>query len=86
LVVIENLRRVGPPEAASRVARLDLQMLAYYGQARQRSEEELRELFLAADFELTAVVSTPYVDIVEGRPLTARRGSTPPGHRKPQNQ
>lgn len=68
LLVIEML--TVPCEPSARVSILDMMMLLYFGEARQRTVDEYEELFAATRFELTRVLATPSAfSIVEARPV-----------------
>jgi len=68
LLVIEML--TVPCEPNPGLATLDMMMLLYFGEARQRTVEEYAELFQATRFEFTRVVPTPSAfGIVEARPV-----------------
>lgn len=67
LLVIEMLTVPGEPNPG--IAVLDMMMLLYFGEARQRTEDEYSELFGAAGLEFTRVVPTNSAfSIVEARP------------------
>jgi len=67
LLVIEMLTVPGEPNPG--IAVLDMMMLLYFGEARQRTVEEYSELFLAAGLEFTRVVPTNSAfSIVEAQP------------------
>jgi len=52
------------------VAVLDMMMLLYYGEGRQRTVEEYEELFRATGLALTRVIATPSAfSILEARPV-----------------
>jgi hypothetical protein len=68
LLVIEMLTVPCQPNPG--VAMLDMMMLLYFGEARQRTVEEYEELFGATGFALTRVTATPSAfSIVEARPV-----------------
>jgi hypothetical protein len=68
LLVIEMLTMPGEPNPG--IAVLDMMMLLYFGEARQRTVDEYGELFRATRLEFTRVVSTPSAfSIVEARPV-----------------
>jgi hypothetical protein len=68
LLVIEMLTVPGEPNPG--IAVLDMMMLLYFGEARQRTVEEYGELFRATGLEFTRVVPTPSAfSIVEARPV-----------------
>jgi hypothetical protein len=68
LLVIEMLTVPGEPNPG--VAVLDMMMLLYFGEARQRTVDEYSELFQATRLELTRVVPTASAfTIVEARPV-----------------
>jgi hypothetical protein len=68
LLVIEMLTFPCQPNPG--VAVLDMMMLLYYGEARQRTVEEYEELFHTTDLTLTRVMATPSAfSIVEARPI-----------------
>jgi len=68
LLVIEMLTIPCQPNPG--VAMLDMMMLLYFGEARQRTVEEYEELFRATGLELTRVMATPSAfSIVEARPI-----------------
>jgi hypothetical protein len=68
LLVIEMLTVPCAPNPG--VAMLDMMMLLYFGEARQRTVDEYRALFGATRFELTRVLATPSAfSIVEARPV-----------------
>jgi O-methyltransferase domain len=68
LLVIEML--TVPCEPNPRVSNLDMMMLLYFGEARQRTVDEYKELFGATSFELTRVLPTASAfSIVEARPV-----------------
>lgn len=68
LLVIEMLTVPGEPNPG--VAVLDMMMLLYFGEARQRTVDEYSELFRATRLEFTRVVPTPSAfSIVEARPV-----------------
>jgi hypothetical protein len=68
LLVIEMLSVPGDPNPG--IAVLDLMMLLYFGEARQRTVAEYEELFRATGLEYSRVVSTPSAfSIVEARPV-----------------
>jgi len=68
LLVIEML--TVPCEPNPRVSILDMMMLLYFGEARQRTVDEYKELFGATSFELTRVLPTASAfSIVEARPI-----------------
>jgi hypothetical protein len=47
-----------------------MMMLLYFGEARQRTVDEYKDLFGATRFELTRVLATPSAfSIVEARPV-----------------
>jgi len=66
LLILEHLLVPGatPPQ----IAWLDLQMLVEFGEGRQRSLEELQNLFGACGFQLERVVPTEDTDIVVAVP------------------
>lgn len=67
LLVIEMLAVPGEPNPG--IAVLDMMMLLYFGEARQRTVEEYSELFRATGLEFTRVVPTASAfGIVEARP------------------
>jgi hypothetical protein len=68
LLIIEGVYppRITGPEMRGPAAN-DVNMLVTTG-GRQRSEAEFRELYGAAGFELTRIVPTPVVSIIEGVP------------------
>jgi hypothetical protein len=67
LLVMEMLTVPCQPNPG--VAMLDMMMLLYFGEARQRAVEEYEVLFGATGFELTRVLATPSAfSIVEARP------------------
>lgn len=69
LLVMEML--TVPCEPNPGVAILDMMMLLYFGEARQRTVEEYGTLFKAAGFELARVLETPGAfSIVEARPAS----------------
>jgi hypothetical protein len=68
LLVIEMLTIPCQPNPG--VAMLDMMMLLYFGEARQRTVDEYEELFRATGLELTRVMATPSAfSIVEARPI-----------------
>jgi hypothetical protein len=68
LLVIEML--TVPCEPNPRVSILDMMMLLYFGEARQRTVDEYKELFAATRFEFTRVLPTASAfSIVEARPV-----------------
>jgi hypothetical protein len=68
LLVIEMLTVPCQPNPG--VAMLDMMMLLYFGEARQRTVEEYEVLFGTTGFELTRVMATPSAfSIVEARPV-----------------
>ena len=68
LLVIEMLTVPGEPNPG--VAVLDMMMLLYFGEARQRTVDEYSELFRATRLEFTRVVPTPSAfSIVEAQPV-----------------
>jgi len=69
LLVVEGVYppRITGPEMRG-VAANDVNMLVATG-GRQRSEAEFRDLYRAAGFELTRIVPTPMVSIIEGAPV-----------------
>ena len=68
LLVVEML--TVPCEPNPGVATLDMMMLLYFGEARQRTVDEYKDLFGATGFELTRVLPTPSpFTIVEARPV-----------------
>jgi hypothetical protein len=68
LLVIEML--TVPCQPNPRVSSLDMMMLLYFGEARQRTVDEYKELFGATSFELTRVLPTASAfSIVEARPV-----------------
>lgn len=68
LLVIEML--TVPCEPDPRVSIIDMMMLLYFGEARQRTVDEYKELFGATRFELTRVLPTASAfSIVEARPI-----------------
>ena len=68
LLVIEMLAVPCQPNPS--VATLDMMMLLYFGEARQRTVEEYEDLFSATGLELTRVLATPSpFSIVEARPI-----------------
>ncbi len=68
LLVVEMLTVPCEPNAG--VAILDMMMLLYFGEARQRTVDEYKDLFGATRFELTRVLATPSAfSIVEARPV-----------------
>ena len=67
LLVVETVVPAG--NEASPAKDMDIQMLIYPG-GMERTEDEYRELFRAAGFEMTGVTSTASpVSIIEGRPV-----------------
>ncbi|NUP08155.1 MAG: methyltransferase [Polyangiaceae bacterium] len=68
LLVVEGIYppRITGPELRGPAAN-DVNMLVATG-GRQRSEAEFRELYATSGFELTRIVSTPMVSIIEGAP------------------
>jgi hypothetical protein len=68
LLVIEML--TVPGESNPGIAVLDMMMLLYFGEARQRTVAEYSELFRATGLEYSRVVSTSSAfSIVEARPV-----------------
>ncbi len=68
LLVIEML--TVPCEPSVGISILDMMMLLYFGEARQRTVDEYQELFGATRLELTRVLATPSAfSIVEARPV-----------------
>jgi len=68
LLVIEMLTVPCQPNPG--VAMLDMMMLLYFGEARQRTVGEYEALFSATGLELTRVIATPSAfSIVEARPI-----------------
>jgi hypothetical protein len=68
LIVIEMLTVPGEPNPG--IAVLDMMMLLYFGEARQRTVDEYSELFRASGLAFTRVVPTPSAfSIVEARPV-----------------
>lgn len=68
LLVIEMLTLPGEPN--QRVSLIDMTMLMYFGEARQRTVDEYKNLFEATHFELTRVLPTAGAfSIVEARPV-----------------
>ena len=68
LLVIEMLTVPGDPNPG--IAVLDMMMLLYFGEARQRTVAEYSELFRATGLEYSRVVSTSSAfSIVEARPV-----------------
>jgi hypothetical protein len=68
LLVIEMLTVPCKPNPG--VAMLDMMMLLYFGEARQRTAEEYEVLFRATGLALTRVMATPSAfSIVEARPI-----------------
>jgi len=68
LLVMEMLTVPCQPNPG--VAMLDMMMLLYFGEARQRTVDEYSELFDASGFALTRVIATPSAfSIVEARPV-----------------
>jgi hypothetical protein len=68
LLVVEMLTVPCQPNPG--VAMLDMMMLLYFGEARQRTVEEYAELFRATGLELTRAIATPSAfSIVEARPI-----------------
>jgi O-methyltransferase domain len=68
LLVIEML--TVPCEPNPRVSILDMMMLLYFGEARQRTVDEYKELFGTTGFEFTRVLPTVSAfSIVEARPV-----------------
>jgi hypothetical protein len=68
LLVIEMLTVPGEPN--QRVSLIDMTMLMYFGEARQRTVNEYKNLFEATQFELVRVVpTTGAFSIVEARPV-----------------
>jgi hypothetical protein len=68
LLVIEML--TVPCEPNPHVSTLDMMMLLYFGEARQRTVDEYKELFGTTSFELTRVLPTASAfSIVEARPV-----------------
>lgn len=68
LLVIEMLTI--PCEPNPQVGVIDMIMLMYFGEARQRTEEEYRQLFSSTDFALTRVIPTAGAfSIVEASPI-----------------
>jgi hypothetical protein len=69
LLVIEMLTVPGEPNPG--IAVLDMMMLLYFGEARQRTVAEYSELFRATGLEYSRVVSTSSAfSIVEARPVS----------------
>ena len=59
-----------PGEPNPGIAVLDMMMLLYFGEARQRTVQEYGELFRATGLEFTSVVPTASAfGIVEARPV-----------------
>ena len=68
LLVIEMLTVPGQPNPG--IAVLDMMMLLYFGEARQRTVEEYSDLFRATRLEFTRVLPTASTfSIVEARPV-----------------
>jgi ubiquinone/menaquinone biosynthesis C-methylase UbiE len=68
LLVLEML--TVPCEPKAQVGVVDMIMLMYFGEARQRTVEEYRHLFRSTDFEITRVLPTPGAfSIVEASPI-----------------
>ena len=68
LLVIEML--TVPCKPNPRVSSLDMMMLLYFGEARQRTLDEYKDLFRATGFELARVLPTASAfSIVEARPV-----------------
>ena len=71
LLVVERVlpERATVSDADQGAFTLDLQMLAHFGGAQERTAEEFRALFAAAGFTLTGVVPTPSgMNVIEGIP------------------
>jgi hypothetical protein len=66
LLVVEYL--LVPGATPPHIAWLDLQMLVEFGEGRQRSVDEFRQLFEATGFRLDSVISTSDVGIVIATP------------------
>jgi hypothetical protein len=56
LLIIEYVVSDGPDGIPAKL--FDLQMLVYFGRARERSEDELRQLLAQAGFTLTRIIPT----------------------------
>ena len=68
LLVFEML--TVPCEPNGRISQIDLTMLMYFGEARQRTVEEYKELFEATGFALARVLPTAGAfSIVEATPV-----------------
>jgi hypothetical protein len=68
LLVVEMVPVPGQPDIA--IAMIDIGMLTFAGEARQRTEDEYKELFAAAGFEHTRTLATATAfSIVEARPV-----------------
>jgi len=68
LLVMEMLTVPCQPNPG--LAMIDMMMLLYFGEARQRTAEEYEELFKATGFALTRVIATPNAfSIVEAKPV-----------------
>jgi hypothetical protein len=67
LLVIEYL--LVPGATPPHIAWLDLQMMVEFGEGRQRSAQELGELFAATGFRLHSVTPTADVDVIVAVPV-----------------
>jgi hypothetical protein len=69
LLIAEVALDVDPSRGRSMSYYLDMQMMAMYGTARERTEDEFRALLSAAGFDLLQVIGTPSaVSILEAAP------------------
>jgi ubiquinone/menaquinone biosynthesis C-methylase UbiE len=70
LLVIEQLPQPDPAKGAPIDYLSDMQMMAMFGSARERTREEFAELLHSAGFECAGVIETASpASIVQGRPL-----------------
>jgi hypothetical protein len=60
LLVVEGLIDPDPLRGPATADLLDMQMIAMFGNARERTEAEFRELLTGAGFDLTRVIATGF--------------------------
>ena len=69
LLIVESLMPADPAQGRPTEYLIDMQMMAMFGEARERTEAEFRTLLSQAGFELARVVETRSpVSILEARP------------------
>lgn len=77
LLLGEEVLEIDPSRGKATSYLIDMQMMAMFGHARERSEAEFRSLLDRTGFALQRIISTASpVSIIEATPVPAAHGST----------